>query len=72
MSTPSPNLASRDIRAVISALPNRRVKTERDRPLYYQRRNCIERMFGLLKINRAIANRYVPLANCFGSRVNAA
>ena len=71
MSTPSPNLASRDIRAVISARPNRRVKTERDRPLY-QQRNRIERMFGLLKINRAIANRYVPLANCFGSRGNAA
>jgi transposase len=71
MSTPSADLASRDIRAVISARPNRGVKTEHDRPLY-QQRNCIERMFGLLKVNRAIANRYVPLANCFGSRVHAA
>jgi transposase len=43
---------------------NRRVKIEHNRALYKQR-NRIERMFGHLKINRAIATRYDQLANSF-------
>ncbi|MPT49029.1 MAG: hypothetical protein E2598_11510 [Sphingobium sp.] len=51
------DLASRDIKAVIPGRSNRRVKIKHDRALYKQR-NRIERMFGHLKINRAIATRY--------------
>jgi len=40
------------------------VKIEYDRDLYKQR-NCIERMFGHIKINRSIATRYDQLANSF-------
>jgi transposase len=48
------DLASRNIKAVIPGRSNRRVKIDHDRELYKQR-NCIERMFGRLKINRSIA-----------------
>ncbi|RJF93440.1 transposase [Sphingomonas cavernae] len=47
------DLADRNIKAVIPGRSNRRVKIEHDRALYRQR-NRIERMFGHLKINRAI------------------
>ena len=50
--------------AVIPGRSNRRVKIEHDRTLYKQR-NRIERMFGHLKINRAIATRYDQLVNSF-------
>ena len=54
------DLAERKIKAVIPGRSNRRVKIEHDRALYKQR-NRIERMFGHLKINRAIATRYDQL-----------
>ncbi|MDE0933924.1 MAG: transposase [Novosphingopyxis baekryungensis] len=44
---------------------------EYDRLLYKQR-NRIERMFGQLKINRAIAARYDQLANSFLGMVHIA
>jgi transposase len=47
------------------------VKIEYDRTLYKQR-NLIERMFGRLKINRAIATRYDQLAESFISMVHIA
>lgn len=65
------DLASRDIQAVIPGRSNRRVKIEHDRALYKQR-NRIERMFGRLKINRAIATRYDQLAASFMSMVHIA
>ncbi len=65
------DLASRDIQAVIPGRSNRRVKIEHDRALYKQR-NRIERMFGHLKINRAIATRYDQLAASFMSMVHIA
>lgn len=65
------DLASRNIRAVIPGRSNRRVKIEYDRVLYRQR-NGIERMFGRLKINRAIATRYDQLAASFMSMVHIA
>ena len=55
------DLAKREIEAVIPGRSNRRVKIGHDRTLYKQR-NRIERMFGQLKINRAIATRYDQLA----------
>jgi len=58
------DLAERKIKAVIPGRSNRRVKIEYDRALY-KHRNRIERMFGHLKINRAIATRYDQLANSF-------
>lgn len=58
------DLAERDIKLVIPGRSNRRVKIEHDRFLYKQR-NRIERMFGHLKINRAIATRYDQLAETF-------
>lgn len=48
------DLVNREIEAVIPGRSNRREKIEYDRSLYRQR-NRIERMFGHLKINRAIA-----------------
>lgn len=54
-------LASRNIRPVIPDRAKRRVKIDHDRELY-RRRNQIERFFGRLKINRAIAARYDQLA----------
>lgn len=65
------DLAERNIEAVIPGRSNRRVKIEHDRALYKQR-NRIERMFGLLKINRAIATRYDQLANSFLGMVHLA
>ncbi|MEN5248304.1 transposase, partial [Brucella pseudintermedia] len=38
----------------------------------YKQRNLIERMFGRLKINRAIATRYDQLAESFISMVHIA
>ncbi|MEJ5020981.1 IS5 family transposase [Ochrobactrum vermis] len=65
------DLASRNIEPVIPGRANRRVKIEYDRTLYKQR-NLIERMFGRLKINRAIATRYDQLAESFISMVHIA
>ena len=66
------DLASRNIKAVIPGCSNRRVKIDHDRELYKQR-NCIERMFGRLKINRSIATRYdQQLANSFLGMVHIA
>ena len=65
------DLAERDIKAVIPGRSNRRVKIEHDRVLYKQR-NRIERMFGHLKINRAIATRYDQLAETFLGMVHIA
>ncbi|SCW81358.1 Transposase DDE domain-containing protein [Sphingobium faniae] len=65
------DLAKRDIQAVIPGRSNRRVKIHHDRELYRQR-NQIERFFGRLKINRAIATRYDQLADSFLSMVHIA
>jgi transposase len=65
------DLVERKIQAVIPGRSNRRVKIEHDRVLYKQR-NRIERMFGHLKINRAIATRYDQLANSFLGMVHLA
>lgn len=65
------DLAERHIKAVIPGRSNRRVKIEHDRVLYKQR-NRIERMFGHLKINRAIATRYDQLAETFLGMVHIA
>ncbi len=65
------DLADRKIKAVIPGRSTRRVKIEHDRTLYRQR-NRIERMFGHLKINRAIATRYDQLANSFLGLVHVA
>ncbi|CAH0498734.1 hypothetical protein NVSP9465_03828 [Novosphingobium sp. CECT 9465] len=65
------DLVEREIKAVIPGRSNRRVKIEYDRALYMQR-NRIERMFGQLKINRAIATRYDQLANSFLGMVHLA
>jgi transposase len=56
---------------VIPGRSNRRVKIDHDRTLYKQR-NGIERMFGRLKINRAIATRYDQLAESFMNMVHIA
>lgn len=42
-----------------------RIKAIRYSKSLYRQRNCIERMFGHLKINRAIATRYDQLADSF-------
>ena len=65
------DLAERNIEAVIPGRSNRRVKIEHNRALYKQR-NRIERMFGQIKINRAIATRYDQLANSFLGMVHLA
>lgn len=65
------DLAERQIEPVIPGRSNRRVKIEYNRVLYKQR-NRIERMFGHLKINRAIATRYDQLANSFLGMVHLA
>lgn len=59
------------IKAVIPGRSNRRLQIQYDRALYKQR-NRIERMFGHLKINRAIATRYDQLANSFLGMVHLA
>lgn len=65
------DLTKRKIEAVIPGRSNRRVKIDHDRTLYKQR-NRIERMFGHLKINRAIATRYDQLASSFLGMVHLA
>ncbi|WP_240339259.1 IS5 family transposase [Novosphingobium sp. BW1] len=65
------DLAERNIEAAIPRRSNRRVKIEYDRTLYKQRKR-IERMFGPLKSNRAIATRYDQLANSFLGMVHIA
>ena len=65
------DLAKRSIAPVIPGRSNRRVKIEYDRALYKQR-NRIERMFGHLKINRAVATRYDQLASSFLGMVHLA
>ena len=65
------DLARRNIQAVIPGRSNRRIKIEHDRALYKER-NHIERFFGRLKINRAIATRYDQLAESFLSMVHIA
>jgi transposase len=65
------DLANRNIQAVIPGRSNRRVRIEHDRTLSKQRK-AIERMFGHLKINRAIATRYDQLAASFLSIVHIA
>ncbi|WP_426264708.1 transposase [Sphingomonas sp. PWP1-2] len=58
------DLAHRNIQPVIPGRSNRRIKIEHDRSLY-KKRNHIERFFGRLKINPAIAIRYDQLAESF-------
>lgn len=65
------DISSRNIEPVIPGRSNRCVKIEYDRTLYKQC-NLIERMFGRLKINRAIATRYDQLAESFISMVHIA
>lgn len=65
------DLARRNIQAVIPGRSNRRIKIEHDRALYRER-NHIERFFGRLKINRAIATRYDQLAESFLGMVHIA
>lgn len=58
------DLKKRGITPVIPPKSNR-IKTIRYNKRLYRERNCIERMFGHLKINRAIATRYDQLADSF-------
>jgi transposase len=58
------DLKKRGITPVIPPKSNR-IKTIRYSKRLYRERNCIERMFGHLKINRAIATRYDQLADSF-------
>ena len=57
-------LKARGIRWVIPPKSNRKAAIRWNKRLYRQR-NRIERMFGHLKINRAIATRYDKLAESF-------
>jgi transposase len=65
------DLAKRNIEPVIPGRSNRRMRVGHDRKLYKQR-NRIERMFGHLKIHRAIATRYDQLASSFLGMVHLA
>lgn len=58
------DLKARGIRPVIPPRSNRKTAIRWNKHLYRQR-NCIERMIGHLKINRAIATRYDKLADSF-------
>lgn len=58
------DLKARRIRAVIPPRANRKTTSRWNKRLY-RLRNRIERMFGQLKINRAIATRYDKLAASF-------
>ncbi len=58
------DLKRRGIKAVIPPKSNRKVMIRYNKRLYRER-NCIERVFGHLKINRAIATRYDQLAESF-------
>jgi transposase len=58
------DLKQRGIKAVIPPKSNRKAVIRYNKRLYRQR-NCIERVIGHLKINRAIATRYDQLAESF-------
>jgi transposase len=58
------DLKKRGIKAVIPPKSNRKTVIRYNKRQYRQR-NCIERVFGHLKINRAIATRYDQLAETF-------
>ena len=58
------DLKRRGIKAVIPPKSNRKATIRYNKRLYRER-NCIERVFGHLKINRAIATRYDQLAETF-------
>jgi transposase len=58
------DLKKRGIKAVIPPKSNRNATIRYSKRLYRQR-NCIERVIGHLKINRAIATRYDQLADSF-------
>jgi len=58
------DLKRRGIKAVIPSKSNRKAPIPHNKRLYKQR-NWIERVFGHLKINRAIATRYDQLAESF-------
>lgn len=58
------DLKQRGIKAVIPPKSNRTTKIRYDKQLYRER-NWIERVFGHLKINRAVATRYDQLAETF-------
>ena len=52
------------IRCCIPPKSNRKAKIRWNKRIY-RRRNCIERMIGHLKVNRAVATRYDKLASSF-------
>jgi transposase len=58
------DLKARRIKPVIPPKSNRKTKIRYNKTLYRER-NWIERVFGHLKINRAIATRYDQLADSF-------
>jgi transposase len=58
------DLKKRGIKAVIPPKSNR-TATIRYNQRLYRERNCIERVLGHLKINRAVATRYDQLADSF-------
>ena len=58
------DLKRRGIKAVIPPKSNRKAVIRYNKRQYRQR-NCIERVFGHLKINRAIATRYDQLPESF-------
>ena len=58
------DLKRRGIKAVVPPKSNRKVAIRYSKRLYRER-NYIERVFGHLKINRAIATRYDQLAETF-------
>ena len=58
------DLKARGIKPVIPPKSNRTATIRYSKRLYRQR-NCIERVLGHLKINRAIATRYDQLADSF-------
>jgi transposase len=58
------SLAAAAIRPVIPPRSNRIASIRWNRRIYRER-NRIERMIGLLKVNRAIATRYDKLASSF-------
>jgi transposase len=58
------DLKQRGIKPVIPPKSSRKVAIRYSKRLYRQR-NCIERVLGHLKINRAIATRYDQLADSF-------
>jgi len=58
------DLKARGIKSVIPPKSNRTATIRYSKRLY-RKRNCIERVLGHLKINRAIATRYDQLADSF-------